>query len=73
LLHQSLFHIAMNSSACKYYLYSYEKMIRMREKLIKFEFQEIGNKKYQKLNIFHQIYLMLDVSYCEKSNSIEDI
>jgi len=48
LLHQSLFHIAMNLSAYQYYLYSYEKMIRMRENKLYLNFQEIGNKKYQK-------------------------
>jgi len=62
LLHQSLFHIAMNSSGGKYYLYSYEKMIRLRENMNMFEFQEIGNKIYQKLNIIHQIYLIHDVT-----------
>jgi len=29
LLYQSLFHIAMNSSAGKYHLYSYEKMFML--------------------------------------------
>jgi len=56
LLHQSLFHIAMNSSGGKSYLYSYEKMIRMREKLLSLNFKKWGKiqkTEYLSSNIFN--------------------